>query len=324
MQNEPLISVIVPVYKVEKYLDRCVESIVDQTYKNLEIILVDDGSPDNCPAMCDAWAAKDNRVRVIHKENGGLSSARNAGLYLMSGMYVSFVDSDDYIDSNMIADLYSTINGYDSAFVFCGAQWEQDSYCIIDLPGSKSYCSWQDFMLELSTNRGVCYCSVCNKLYSSSLWNNLQFPEGKIHEDEAVALGIAIKSSHIFAIDKACYHYVQHDDSIMHVDVGLNSLDIFDTLYNRMNYFLEHGEQDLADATALQFLVCTKKLYVQSYLQNKESIHFEMRRRLKKYKKSYLCKETLDYCKSVKEKLHLLLFCYAPLAYAMICKILFK
>ena len=95
------ISIIVPVYKVEKYLDKCVRSIVEQTYKNLEIILVDDGSPDNCPAMCDEWARKDSRIAVIHKENGGVSSARNAGLAACTGDYVGFVDSDDWIDSGM-------------------------------------------------------------------------------------------------------------------------------------------------------------------------------------------------------------------------------
>ena len=96
-----MISVIVPVYNVEKYLDNCVESIVNQTYKDLEIILVDDGSPDNCPAMCDEWAKKDSRIRVIHKENGGVSSARNIGLDNVTGEYIGFVDSDDYLESNM-------------------------------------------------------------------------------------------------------------------------------------------------------------------------------------------------------------------------------
>lgn len=96
--NDPLISVIVPVYKVEKYLDECVESIVNQTYRNLEIILVDDGSPDNCPQMCDDWAKRDARIRVIHKENGGLSSARNAGLDVCTGEYISFIDSDDWLE----------------------------------------------------------------------------------------------------------------------------------------------------------------------------------------------------------------------------------
>ncbi len=100
--NEPLISVIVPVYKVEKYFDECVESIVNQTYRNLEIILIDDGSPDNCPQMCDDWTKRDARIRVIHKENGGLSSARNAGLDVCKGEYIAFVDSDDFIHRDYV------------------------------------------------------------------------------------------------------------------------------------------------------------------------------------------------------------------------------
>lgn len=103
--NNELVSVIVPVYKVEPYLDRCVASILAQTYPNLEVILVDDGSPDNCPALCDAWAQRDARIRVIHKKNGGQSDARNAGLDAASGAYISFVDSDDYIAENFIETL---------------------------------------------------------------------------------------------------------------------------------------------------------------------------------------------------------------------------
>lgn len=109
MNRSELISIIVPVYKVEKYLDKCVESIVEQTYKNLEIILVDDGSPDNCPAMCDEWAKKDSRIKVIHKKNGGLSSARNAGLDGCTGDYIYFLDSDDYIADNCIEMLFNAI-----------------------------------------------------------------------------------------------------------------------------------------------------------------------------------------------------------------------
>ena len=114
----PLISVIVPVYKAEKYLDKCVQSIVNQTYKNLEIILVDDGSPDNCPEMCDEWAKKDSRIKVIHKENGGVSSARNAGLDNSFGDYIGFVDSDDFIENDFYECLYDNLveNGADISF----------------------------------------------------------------------------------------------------------------------------------------------------------------------------------------------------------------
>ena len=116
----PLISVIVPIYNVEKYLDRCVDSIINQTYKNLEIILVDDGSPDNCPQMCDDYAKKDSRIKVVHKENGGLSDARNVGMEVATGEYVSFIDSDDYISLDFYETLLETIVDNDSDIVECG------------------------------------------------------------------------------------------------------------------------------------------------------------------------------------------------------------
>lgn len=119
-EKQPLISVIVPIYKVEQYLNRCVQSIVDQTYKNLEIILVDDGSPDNSPAMCDAWAEKDDRVQVVHKKNGGVSSARNAGLDAANGAYIGFVDGDDYIEPDMYAQLLQAIQKIPVTWQFAG------------------------------------------------------------------------------------------------------------------------------------------------------------------------------------------------------------
>ena len=109
---EELISVVVPVYNVEKYIDKCINSIINQTYKNLEIILVDDGSPDNCGNICDEYAKKDNRIIVIHKENGGLSDARNTGIEVSKGKYITFIDSDDYISDNYVSFLYNLIIEY--------------------------------------------------------------------------------------------------------------------------------------------------------------------------------------------------------------------
>ena len=125
------ISVIVPVYKVEPYLDKCVSSIVNQTHKNLEIILVDDGSPDNCPAMCDAWAEKDSRIRVMHKTNGGLSDARNAGMAVATGELMAFVDSDDWIVPDMYEYLYQRLTEDNSDIAACGVQmvWEDKKLC---------------------------------------------------------------------------------------------------------------------------------------------------------------------------------------------------
>ena len=119
MENLPLISIIVPIYKVEKFLTRGIESIVNQTYSNLEIILVDDGSPDWCPGMCDEWARKDSRIRVIHKQNGGLSDARNAGMKISNGEYISFVDSDDWIENKFIEKLYKGLVEFDCDFSGC-------------------------------------------------------------------------------------------------------------------------------------------------------------------------------------------------------------
>lgn len=125
MEN-PLISIIIPVYKTEKYLDRCVESVVNQTYKNLEIILVDDGSPDNCPTMCDAWAEKDGRIKVIHKDNDGLSNARNSGIEICTGDYVMFTDSDDYIEPDMVEFLLNLAIENDADVSRCGYYQNRD------------------------------------------------------------------------------------------------------------------------------------------------------------------------------------------------------
>ena len=107
--EEDLITIVIPIYKVENYLDKCVKSVINQTYKNLEIILVDDGSPDNCPKKCDEYEKKDTRIKVIHKENGGLSDARNAGIDIAKGKYITFIDSDDYIDSDYVETYYNKI-----------------------------------------------------------------------------------------------------------------------------------------------------------------------------------------------------------------------
>ena len=133
MNSQPKISVIVPVYKVEKFLDRCVESIVGQTYENLEIILVDDGSPDNCPSMCDKWAEKDSRIKVIHKENGGVSSARNAALDAATGDFIGFVDSDDWIEPDMYESLMMRIDETGKDIAVC-------SYYSIEVSGERNEC----------------------------------------------------------------------------------------------------------------------------------------------------------------------------------------
>ena len=137
MKNEnPLISIVIPVYKVEKFLGRCMESVVNQTYKNLEIFLIDDGSPDNCPKMCDEWAAKDSRIKVIHKQNDGLANARNSGIEIFTGDYVIFIDSDDFLELDMVEFLLNLSVKYDADISRCGFYFNyENGSCETELKG---------------------------------------------------------------------------------------------------------------------------------------------------------------------------------------------
>ena len=176
--NQPLISVIVPIYKVEEYLDRCVESIVNQTYKSLEIILVDDGSPDNCPQMCDSWAGKDNRIKVVHKENGGLSDARNAGMPFATGEIISFIDSDDWIEFDMFEKMLNRMQADNSDMVSCGVKWvEEDGSLIRDVTSEDEVLDTTVAMKTL-LNDSKLKQHVWNKIYKHNLIKDIPFEKG--------------------------------------------------------------------------------------------------------------------------------------------------
>ena len=212
--EEPLISVIVPVYKVEPYLDKCISSIVNQTYTNLEIILVDDGSPDNCPAMCDAWAEKDSRIRVLHQRNQGGGAARNAGLDLASGSLIAFVDSDDYIVPDMYAHLYTLLEqsvdiaecsyvevaGNDAVFA-CGYE-------------TRSYTA-QEAMAEHIRDR-VFRQLIWNKLYRRHVIDGIRFPTDKKIDDEFFTYRVLGNANALIHSTKVCYAYRQQSESVTH------------------------------------------------------------------------------------------------------------
>ncbi len=211
-----LISVIVPVYNVEKYLDECVESIVNQTYNNLDIILVDDGSPDKCPEMCDQWAKRDERIRVIHKENGGLSSARNAGLERATGEYIIFVDSDDEISVDCIERLSATLKE------------EQYDVVVGDILTIGDDVLRRKLSLKLAdgtilrgkeienTYRKDWNMIAQNKLYRSDFIRKqgLHFKEGLIHEDELWSLQVACLAQSLRAVNSLTYIYYVREGSL--------------------------------------------------------------------------------------------------------------
>ena len=237
MDSFPLLNVIVPVYKVENYLDRCVESITAQTYRNLEIILVDDGSPDNCPAMCDAWAAKDSRIKVIHKQNGGLSDARNAGMTIATGEYIAFVDSDDWLNADMYSVLMNAIEqtGADTAGCsFIRTDGENIPEAANGEPGTKVFGN-HEIMSELISDR-VIKQVVWNKVYRADKIKNVLFEVGKYHEDEFWAYLALSKCERYAAVDFTGYYYFQRTDSIMGEGYSLKRLDAIEAKLRRVEF----------------------------------------------------------------------------------------
>lgn len=209
------ISVIVPVYKVEEYLDRCIQSIMNQTYKNFELILVDDGSPDCCAQICDEWKKRDERIRVIHKKNGGLSSARNVGLDIATGEYINFVDSDDWMTPDALEHLYWLCKEYEADF--STASWERtDGNNIVEQSDYKiTLLNQEEFLqrfFKVGTQENVQY--TWAKLYRSELFQSIRFPEGLILEDLPTTFQIALKSQKIVHSTKKIYCYFWNPESL--------------------------------------------------------------------------------------------------------------
>ncbi len=267
MDEQPLVSVIVPVYNVERFLDRCMRSLVGQTYRRLEIILVDDGSPDGSPELCDEWDKRDARVRVIHKSNGGPSEARNIALDDMHGDFVAFVDSDDYVEPDYVERLYAGIGDADMSMysIVCedsnGIAWSEDgtesanetvrpgSEAVVDVPtviGSEEYI----YRATLDWRLVV----VWNKLYRASVWESLRFPVGLIHEDEYVMPQVVDRCGTINVLPDGLYHYVANDSSIMHSDFGIKNLDRLEAWAWRMKYCVDKNYRRCVVSTFDRFI----------------------------------------------------------------------
>ena len=206
--NTPLISVVIPVYNIEEYLERCVDSVCQQTYTNLEILLVDDGSTDGSGSLCERLAEADKRIRVFHKENGGSSSARNLGLSKAQGEYVGFVDSDDYISANMYELLYAALQKYGAEIAQIGRD-EMDAEGnvlpnICEPPKQEEFVESEAFLKELLLHKGDC--SFCTKLLKKQLFEDMQFPMGELNEDFKLLVHFLTKVKGIVSLPQQGYH----------------------------------------------------------------------------------------------------------------------
>ncbi len=241
MSTGPLISVIVPIYNVEPYLEKCINSILNQTYRNLEIILVDDGSPDNCGAICDAYLSSDQRIRVIHKQNGGLSDARNAGIDMASGEFIAFVDSDDTIMPEMMEKLYERIVIDRSDMALCGGKRvNQDGELLSECFLPDNVLTGFDALRQSYKNNGVLYTMACNKLIKRQLFQNIRFPIGKYNEDEFTLYRVIDRCRQISILSETLYVYYQRSNSIMGT-YSFRHLDGIEASYERYFYFKEKG-----------------------------------------------------------------------------------
>ena len=216
MDARPLISVIVPVYKVEAYLGRCVDSLLNQTYDNMEIILVDDGSPDNSGKICDDYATRDARVRVIHKENGGLSSARNAGIDVARGEFLGFVDSDDWVDEHTYEWLLDMALAEDLKLV-CAGRYDFSSWTgekTVGLcPAKREVISGEELAKRIFRWENV-DSAAGDKLYHRSLFQEIRYPLGVVSEDIPVTYRLALKAEKVGMLDRPVYYYFHRDGSI--------------------------------------------------------------------------------------------------------------
>ncbi len=276
---QELISIIVPVYRTEQYLDRCIESIVSQTYKNLEIILVDDGSPDNCPQMCDEWAKKDNRIKVIHKENGGVASARNTGIENSTGEYIGFVDGDDYIEIDMYKTLIENLELSNAEISVCGYHINDET----DVNANIRDVSQFDALKKICMG-DYKYGVLWNKLYKREVVNGIKMPSLKCCEDLLFNYYTFKNAKIIVECDSKLYHYMQNESSIVH---GSFSIGAFDAVYSKEMILKEEKNTELEDY-AVRGLISSCFVVLSGVIQSgkfKEKYEY-LRNYIVKYKKT--------------------------------------
>ena len=255
MEEKELLSVIVPVYNVDKRIERCLLSITNQSYKNIEIIVIDDGSTDRSGLICDKLAEKDHRIQVIHNEvNLGVSKARNMGTTLARGFYITFVDADDYIESMMYEVLIQDIEYYDTDIAMCGVYEKNRQYSkLINNKNEINLYTGQELLEKIYKKDYVMYIVMWNKVYKSKVFNGVVFPDGVTREDEFVMHEIMYNAKYISVRNKEFYHYTTHEGSITK-QKDINRLDRLKAVEMRMKFFEEKGLLDLYYLSLLRLL----------------------------------------------------------------------
>lgn len=317
----PIISIIVPVYNVEEYLQRCIDSILNQSFKNFELILVNDGSTDNSLKICKEYLLNDQRVKIINKENGGLSSARNAGINIAKGRYIGFVDSDDWINKEMYKILYELCEKNNSDIAECRYTVTTGNEMNLDNSSNLiTILNNEEAIKSLYTNTSYGSVVSWNKLYRCELFKDIKFPEGKLNEDQFTTYKLYYKSNKIVSIDKVLYYYFQSTKSIMRSEFTLKKLDAIEAIESSHKFFEENNLYDLVlwNDTLYSFVLIK---YFIILLRNEQFDNKYRNSILEKFRGRFWLFIKNEHI-SIKEKLLLMLFYVSPKLYIFINKII--
>lgn len=301
------VSIIIPVYNVEPYLERCINSILAQTYANIEIILIDDGSTDRSPQICDEYATKDNRIVVIHKKNGGQGEARNQGLDICKGDYISFVDSDDWVEPTYIDELLKAALTTEADIAICELKRTRspEEKRTSQKPYQQYYTP-TEAISRLFTKREVSFIGPVCKIYKRHLLKTIRFPLGKYHEDEFFSYLVFFQASKIAYTSEILYYYFQRANSTMGTP---HPYDLLEAEEKQFDFILKHN---LADVLASQAkLICWQTLYIYSQKRSKE-----LKNKLQHYTK-YLKVQNRPFI----HFFWLKIFCHFPSLYSTLRKI---
>lgn len=286
------VSIIVPVYKVEPYLCRCVDSILKQTLSDIELILVNDGSPDRCGEICDSYALKDSRVKVVHKENGGVSSARNVGLKLACGDFVGFVDSDDCVSPQMYQSLYDEAIKSDSSISMCNFV-RNENFLDFERKKEVKFFSGIDCLYKLYDKNSLEFKVVWNKIYSKDIFFCILFPPMNSDEDQYVATRLYAKANKVCYVKGHYYFYFSNINSVSNKKFNMNNFNIFKVIEDRDVFFRENGYWDLYEINNLFFFKKIRRTYMQTskfFPKNNELFDFLDQKFEKNKDKFYRCK----------------------------------
>ncbi|MEE1057036.1 MAG: glycosyltransferase family 2 protein [Acutalibacteraceae bacterium] len=290
-----LISVVVPVYKVEKYLSRCVDSIIAQTFTDFELILVDDGSPDSCGDICEEYAKNDKRIHVIHQENAGLSAARNTGIDWAfansNSQWITFIDSDDWIYPRYLEVLLNAATDLKLPVSICGYMQTEGEVCnnILSEKFNAKVCNVEDFFINHNVNAVVAW----GKLYKKECFKSLRYPVGKLHEDEFTTYKILFQFDNVAVIEAEMYFYFVNSESIMNSSWSPRRLDALEAYEERVEYFKNLGNDRILkfDFDNLIRFICAQLIKLKTQVSEENRLRYEpilrksLKKNIRKYKK---------------------------------------